>query len=103
MRTPFEVGADASLVAPTTVLWNVPGEGHHPISDAIEQSLEGARRVIHIVEIDRVRRDGGDMHRRADGRTGFDHPVVEQVAKYGTDGADRQWRAHGAPPFAPSR
>jgi cardiolipin synthase len=30
-------------------LWNVPGEGHHPISDAIEQSLEEAQRVIHIV------------------------------------------------------
>ncbi len=34
---------------PTTVLWNVPGEGHHPISDAIEQSLEEARSVIHLV------------------------------------------------------
>ena len=44
----LEVPAGAST-APTTVLWNVPGEGHHPISDAIEQSLEGAQHVIHIV------------------------------------------------------
>ena len=45
----LEVGADAALTARTTVLWNVPGEGHHPISDAIEQSLAEAQRVIHIV------------------------------------------------------
>ena len=45
----LEIPADAALTAPTTVLWNVPGEGHHPISDAIEQSLEDAQRIIHIV------------------------------------------------------
>jgi cardiolipin synthase len=41
--------ATTGRAIPTTVLWNVPGEGHHPISDAIEQSLEEAQRVIHIV------------------------------------------------------
>ena len=35
--------------SPTTVLWNVPGTGHHPISDAIEQALEDAADEIHIV------------------------------------------------------
>ena len=34
---------------PTTILWNVPGTGHHPISDAIERSLETAERQIDIV------------------------------------------------------
>ena len=34
---------------PTTVLWNVPGTGHHPISDAIEASLEAATERIDIV------------------------------------------------------
>ena len=43
------VPADANLEAPTTVLWNVPGTGHHPISDAIEASLEGATTFIDIV------------------------------------------------------
>ena len=33
----------------TTVLDNVPGEGHHPISDAIEQALDEARDRIDIV------------------------------------------------------
>jgi cardiolipin synthase len=33
----------------TTVLWNVPGTGHHPISDAIESSLETAATEIDIV------------------------------------------------------
>jgi cardiolipin synthase len=33
----------------TTVLDNVPGEGHHPISDAIEQALESATERIDIV------------------------------------------------------
>ena len=33
----------------TTVLDNVPGEGHHPISDAIEQALEAATTRIDIV------------------------------------------------------
>jgi len=45
----LDVPADAPLAAPTTVLRNVPGAGHHPISDAIEQSLDEAKRVIHIV------------------------------------------------------
>ena len=44
----LEIPSDAATT-PTTVLWNVPGEGHHPISDAIELSLEDAQRVIHIV------------------------------------------------------
>jgi cardiolipin synthase len=35
--------------APTTVLWNVPGTGHHPISDTIERALEDAAHEIHIV------------------------------------------------------
>ena len=40
--------------APTTVLWNVPGTGHHPISDAIERALEDAaepdphRQPVHL-------------------------------------------------------
>src|SRR6185503_2788706 len=40
---------DAPLHAPTTILWNVPGTGHHPISDAIEASIDDAREIIHIV------------------------------------------------------
>ena len=43
------VAADAPTQAPTTVLWNVPGTGHHPISDAIERALEDAAEQIHIV------------------------------------------------------
>ena len=43
------VPKDAPLRAPTTVLWNVPGTGHHPISDAIEQALEDAAHEVHIV------------------------------------------------------
>ena len=42
------VGADVEAI-PTTVLWNVPGTGHHPISDAIEASLETASERIDIV------------------------------------------------------
>jgi cardiolipin synthase A/B len=45
----LDVPADAAFHAPTTVLWNVPGTGHHPISDAIEQALEDAADQIHIV------------------------------------------------------
>jgi cardiolipin synthase len=45
----LETPDDAALKAPATLLWNVPGTGHHPISDAIEQSLEGARERIDIV------------------------------------------------------
>jgi cardiolipin synthase len=37
------------MAARTTVLDNVPGEGHHPISDAIEQALEAATDRIDIV------------------------------------------------------
>ncbi len=32
-----------------TILWNVPGTGHHPISDAIEQSIDEAHDRIDIV------------------------------------------------------
>jgi cardiolipin synthase len=45
----LEVAADAPFHAPATVLWNVPGTGHHPISDAIERALEDAAEEIHIV------------------------------------------------------
>ena len=41
--------ADAPFHAPTTVLWNVPGTGHHPISDTIERTIEDAAQEIHIV------------------------------------------------------
>jgi cardiolipin synthase len=43
------VASDAPLQASTTVLWNVPGTGHHPISDTIERAIEDAAREIHIV------------------------------------------------------
>ena len=43
------VPPDAAFRAPTTVLWNVPGTGHHPISDAIERALDDAAHEIHIV------------------------------------------------------
>ncbi len=45
----LRVAPDAAFQAPTTVLWNVPGTGHHPISDAIETALEDAAEQIHIV------------------------------------------------------
>jgi cardiolipin synthase len=45
----LDVPADAARRSPTTILWNVPGTGHHPISDAIESSIEDAERRIHIV------------------------------------------------------
>ena len=45
----LDVAADAPFRAPTTVLWNVPGTGHHPISDAIERALDDAATEIHIV------------------------------------------------------
>ena len=41
--------ADAAFHSPTTVLWNVPGTGHHPISDTIERGIEDAATEIHIV------------------------------------------------------
>jgi cardiolipin synthase A/B len=47
--TTLAVPPDAAFRAPTTVLWNVPGTGHHPISDAIERALDDAAREIHIV------------------------------------------------------
>ncbi len=45
----FPALEDEGRGVPATVLANVPGEGHHPISDAIELSLEDAERVIDIV------------------------------------------------------
>ena len=43
------VPPDAAFRTPTTVLWNVPGTGHHPISDAIERALDDAAHEVHIV------------------------------------------------------
>lgn len=45
----LEIPPDAPMAVPTTVLWNVPGTGHHPISDAIEHSIDEARERIDIV------------------------------------------------------
>src|SRR4029079_10699981 len=45
----LKVPAKATTRVPTTVLWNVPGTGHHPISDAIEASLDAATDRIDIV------------------------------------------------------
>jgi len=45
----LRVAPDAAFKTPTTVLWNVPGTGHHPISDGIELALEDAAEEIHIV------------------------------------------------------
>jgi cardiolipin synthase len=45
----LDVPDDAPLRASATVLWNVPGTGHHPISDAIEASLDEATRFVDIV------------------------------------------------------
>ena len=45
----FPSPAAGPLTVRTTVLDNVPGEGHHPISDAIEQALEHATDRIDIV------------------------------------------------------
>jgi cardiolipin synthase len=44
-----DIPEDAVLRAQATVLWNVPGTGHHPISDAIETSLDDASAFIDIV------------------------------------------------------
>jgi cardiolipin synthase len=41
--------AEATMRVPTTILWNVPGTGHHPISDALEAAIDGARDRIDIV------------------------------------------------------
>jgi cardiolipin synthase A/B len=43
------VPADTKTQVPTTILWNVPGTGHHPISDAIEASIDEARERIDVV------------------------------------------------------
>jgi cardiolipin synthase len=40
---------DRENAVKATILWNVPGTGHHPISDAIEQSLDEAKDRIDIV------------------------------------------------------
>jgi cardiolipin synthase len=45
----LEIPADAPLRVPTTILWNVPGTGHHPISDAIEATLAEATTMVDIV------------------------------------------------------
>ena len=45
----LKVPAKAATRVATTVLWNVPGTGHHPISDAIEASLDAATERIDIV------------------------------------------------------
>jgi cardiolipin synthase len=45
----LDVPDDAAFGVPTTVLWNVPGTGHHPISAAIESSLRAAHERIDIV------------------------------------------------------
>jgi cardiolipin synthase len=45
----FPEPLEGPMSTPVTVLDNVPGEGHHPISDAIEQSLEAATTRIDIV------------------------------------------------------
>lgn len=45
----FPVPDAGPMAVRTTVLDNVPGEGHHPISDAIEQALEDATDRIDIV------------------------------------------------------
>ena len=37
----LDVPRTATTRVPTTVLWNVPGTGHHPISDAIEAGDRG--------------------------------------------------------------
>jgi cardiolipin synthase len=48
-RDLLEIPGDESAQTSTTVLWNVPGSGHHPISDAIEQSVASASERIDIV------------------------------------------------------
>jgi cardiolipin synthase len=42
-------GAEALEGVTATVLMNVPGTGHHPIRDAIHQSLSGAETAIDVV------------------------------------------------------
>lgn len=45
----LDVPGDAPERIPSTVLWNVPGTGHHPITDAFEQSFAVAQERIEIV------------------------------------------------------
>ena len=45
----LEVPAEAGASITTTILWNVPGTGHRPISDAIEGALAAASERIDIV------------------------------------------------------
>ncbi len=45
----FPTPDSGPLAVRTTVLDNVPGEGHHPISDAMEQALDEATERIDIV------------------------------------------------------
>ena len=59
----LDVPSDAAFHAPSTLLWNVPGTGHHPISDAIEASIETATERIEIVN-----RLGGRRRARVAGR-----------------------------------
>ncbi len=66
----LKVPARAKLKAPTTILWNVPGTGHHPISDAIEHALETAtladrhRQPVHLEPGDPGAAAGGGGARR---------------------------------------
>ena len=39
---------DAPVQIPSSVLWNVPGTGHHPISDALEQMIGAAEERIEF-------------------------------------------------------
>ncbi len=45
----LNVPEDVSLHVPATVLWNVPGTGHLPISETIERSIAAATERIDIV------------------------------------------------------
>jgi hypothetical protein len=55
------------------------------------------RRIVGRIELDHIGRHGGHIHRGAQ-RHLLDDPVVEQVAKHGAHGADRERRAHESPP-----
>ena len=47
--TTLDIPGDAVTRIPTTILWNVPGTGHHPISAAIETALRDAQDRVDIV------------------------------------------------------
>jgi cardiolipin synthase A/B len=50
MLFPADEGpAEGEGVVPATLLVNVPGTGHVPISEAYEQVIEGAQRRVHLV------------------------------------------------------